>query len=724
MSTDKTAYEFLDPPTRAGELGRLGPYRIVGVLGKGGMGEVFRATDGRLKRTVAVKMMNKKFAGTSGSRKRFVEEARSMAAVHHDNVATIFEVGVHRGMPFLAMELLKGQSLFEKIKANKAAGKLFDYLDVIRIAREVAMGLDAAHACGIYHRDIKPANIWLEEPSGRAKILDFGLAVAGTDHLTPRGSVVGSPGYLSPEQARNEPVDDRTDLYSLGVMLYQMLSGKLPLRSDTMTGQLIAIICQDFVPLATVAPQTPAPLCELIERLLSKEARDRPSSAAQLVTLIDECEQRCLAKHQAAMQIVVEPAATGKAKTTESPVSRTRAEVASKVRSIPWWVYSVAGLLVLAIMVAWFASPDRVASVPHPVKPDVNRSGASRSRIDAVPAKPAVITAASLASLELSPVVASSSRVIGGEAASFKMRLVNRASGDGDDPKQQNAGAALVVQLVTYLVPPNGKRLKAPIFPRKFTANSLPQPGESDEFEIQILTDRMEPAEYEIVFELQTPGGTVVGKTESTLAVDENVMTSELQGYQVLRTAGGRGADTYVSSTSDESFGQRHTVQGFLGSGGSAVVHEHIYLRFDLEEYKFDRKKIDRAILLLTVAQHGEIEAENEVAAYGIVQGLEADWVEIGPGHLTWNQSPLRSGVAGQTFLGSVRFSNRDNHLKDQADQIRISGAALDDFLRAVPGDQVTIALVRQSRSAKRTYFRSKEGRPSESPGLAIRQRQ
>ncbi|TWU57332.1 serine/threonine-protein kinase [Rubripirellula reticaptiva] len=724
MSTEKPAYEFLDPPSRAGELGRLGPYRIVGVLGKGGMGEVFRATDGRLKRTVAVKMMNKKFAGTTGSRKRFVEEARSMAAVHHDNVATIFEVGVHRGMPFLAMELLKGQSLFEKIKADKSAGQRFDYVDAIRIAREVAMGLGAAHACGIYHRDIKPANIWLEEPSGRAKILDFGLAVAGTDRLTPRGSVVGSPGYLSPEQARNEPVDDRTDLYSLGVMLYQMLSGTLPLRSDTMTGQLIAIICQDFVPLATVAPQTPAPLCELIERLLSKEARDRPSSATQLVKLIDDCEQRCSAEHQAAMQIVVGPTTAGKAKATDSSVSRTRVDVTSKVRLIPWWAYSIAGLLVLAIMVAWVASPNRIASVPNPVDSTSNRSDVSRRRVDAVPVKQAVITAASLASLELSPVNASSLQVTGGEAARFKMRLINRASGDADDPRQLNAGADVVAQLVTYLVPADGKRLKAPVFPRKFSASSLPQPGESDEFEIQILTDRIAPTQYKIVFELQTPGGTVVGQSNSNLAVEENLMTSELLGYQTLRTADGRGADTYVSSTSDESFGDRHIVQGFQGPDGSIMVQEHIYLRFDLAKCKFDRKEIDRVILLLTVAQHGEVDAENKFVAYGIVQGLDSGWTESGPGYLTWSQSPLREGVESQTLLGAVQFMNRDNRLKDQADQIRISGTAFDDFLRTSRDDRVTIALVRQSRSSKRTYFRSKEGRPSESPGLAIRQRQ
>lgn len=245
MSAQTPNYDFLDPPAGPDELGRLGPYRIVGLLGQGGMGEVFQAQDGRLKRTVALKVMNKKFAATANSRKRFIEEARSMAAVHHDNVATIFEVGVHNGMPFLAMEMLKGQSLLD----GMAGKRQFPWRDVVRVAREVAAGLAAANECGIIHRDIKPGNIWLEEPSGRAKILDFGLALAGNDHLSPRNSVIGSPGYLSPEQARHEPVDDRTDLDALGVVLYQMVTGGLPVTAKSMSGQFIAIICHDIKPI-------------------------------------------------------------------------------------------------------------------------------------------------------------------------------------------------------------------------------------------------------------------------------------------------------------------------------------------------------------------------------------------------------------------------------------------------------------------------------------------
>ncbi len=353
MNAEKPQYQFLDPPQRQGEIGRLGPYRILGVLGKGGMGEVFRAEDGRLKRSVALKVMKTQFTSTANSRKRFVEEARSMAAVHHDNVATIFEVGIHRGMPFMAMEMLKGEPLDQSMRLEKR----FDYKDVLRVAKEVALGLSAAHQCGIIHRDIKPANIWIEEPSGRAKILDFGLAIAGTnlDRLSSRGSVVGSPRYLSPEQARNEPVDDRTDLYSLGVVLYQMCAGNLPLVYDTISGQLIAIIMIEPQPLRQRNPDIPGPLCDLIHQLLSKEPRDRPSSAIHLGQLLNEVADQCEAESQGALRIVTDVAAakptTATAENADSPPKPTS--------MLPWAI--AAALLVTLAGVAWWLDKTRAS---------------------------------------------------------------------------------------------------------------------------------------------------------------------------------------------------------------------------------------------------------------------------------------------------------------------------------------------------------------------------
>ena len=301
MTSSNGKHEFLAAPDHEGDLGTLGSYRVVSELGRGGMGYVFCAEDKRLKRTVALKVMNKKVASTPHSKSRFISEARAMAAVHHDNVATIFEVGEHSGTPFMAMEMLKGETLEEyKLKKERPT-----YEQIIRFAVETAQGLAAAHAQGIVHRDIKPANIWVESDSERIKILDFGLALAQTpvDQLAGRGSVVGTPGYLSPEQARTEPLDDRSDLYSLGVVLYELATGKLPLRSTTVAGQLIAILAHKPQPIREVNPEIPKPLAELIHKLLRKEPRNRVRSAADLVEELKQVEVECESKSEVGLAI-------------------------------------------------------------------------------------------------------------------------------------------------------------------------------------------------------------------------------------------------------------------------------------------------------------------------------------------------------------------------------------------------------------------------------------
>ncbi len=279
----------------------LGHYKVVRELGKGGMGFVFLGEDTRLQRQVALKVMNKKIAATPGSRKRFISEARSMAAVHHDNVATIFEVGEHKGTPYMAMELLRGATL-ENYRETHGAP---DYRQIIAFAKDIARGLAAAHEKGIVHRDIKPANIWLDTNTNRIKILDFGLALAQTpvDQLSGRGSVVGTPGYLSPEQARSEPLDDRSDLYSAGVVLYELACGVLPLKSKTVAEQLIAILAHQPEPLRQRNDQIPQPLAELIHRLMAKEPRDRYANAKTLVAELDQVEVECEKKSEVAQAI-------------------------------------------------------------------------------------------------------------------------------------------------------------------------------------------------------------------------------------------------------------------------------------------------------------------------------------------------------------------------------------------------------------------------------------
>lgn len=718
MSTKTPTYDFLDPPAGPDELGRLGPYRIVGLLGQGGMGEVFQAQDGRLKRTVALKVMNKKFAATANSRKRFIEEARSMAAVHHDNVATIFEVGVHNGMPFLAMEMLKGQSLFDAM----AGKRQFPWRDVVRVAREVAAGLAAAHECGIIHRDIKPGNIWIEDPSGRAKILDFGLALAGNDHLSPRNSVVGSPGYLSPEQARNELVDDRTDLYALGAVLYQMVTGGLPVTAKSMSGQLIAIICHDIKPILDRAPQTPAPLCRLIEQLLAKEARDRPSSAAAMVALVEQVERDCENENQVSIQIVTETPAIGSlpAKSVadaKQPVSTTKTKTAKKPAkkpAVPWWVWSAAGLLMLGSVAVWSMRPTRIAG--EAMKPLTSAS--SGSITDAKPKpKPTVITAASLVPLELSPVVASSAKVVGGDAARFRMRLTNTSTSPQNDPRRINEDADVAAHIVTYIQPINGKRQKAPVFPKKFSAGQLPASGTSVEFEIQFLTGSMAASDFDVIFELQTPGGTKVAESTSVLSIEENLLESELLGFTKLRSHAGRGADTFVSSTAQEDFGGRGYMQ--VMKYGKSI--EHAYVRFDLAKSDVPRDQLDRAVLLLTMT--GSSETTNKFNVYGIREGLDPMWSEAGGDHLQWNDSPCREGVGGQKYLGQFVADNSGGALKHKTDRIRVASSELDDFLRLAEGDTVTIAIVRENGSASRPQFRTKEGKPDEAPALAIRRK-
>lgn len=511
MTSNQAEYEFLDPPEQEGEIGRLGPYRVLGLLGRGGMGEVFQAHDTRLQRAVAVKCMKAKFAAEAHRRKRFLEEARSMAAVDHDNVATIFEVGIHRGMPYMAMEMLRGEPLDVATRAEKR----FGHQQVLRVATEVASGLAAAHRCGIIHRDIKPANIWLEESTGRAKILDFGLAIAATaaDRLTVRNAVAGSPGYLSPEQARDEPVDDRTDLYSLGVVLYQMCAGKLPLASDTMSGQLIAIITHDPQPLHEVSPETPLPLCKLIDRLLSKEPRNRPKSARQLERVLGEVAAECDWEEQAALQIVTDtPAVTSKPapqRTKERKPKQERAQGRqTKLISYLPWAISACLLVIVTGTFWWFNSNKRVASEAAPQTP---------AKVE--PAAPKVVTAASLRALNMTACSPTSNKVVRGDAARFTIDLANQAASSAQDPRQVHARVRVAAQIATYLNRQGETTRSRPTFPKRISAQQLPAAGKANAVEILFITEDLTPGQYQVHFELQSPDGAVVRKLGAELEV-------------------------------------------------------------------------------------------------------------------------------------------------------------------------------------------------------------
>src|SRR5262245_37237162 len=208
------------PPEKPGEVGTLGRYRVLKKLGRGGMGAVYLCYDATLGRRIALKVMLWEFATNAEARERFIREARTAAMVRSDNVVTIFDVGSERGVPFIAMEYLLGYPLDQYLRVT---GEL-SLAQILRVGRETALGLAAAHELGLVHRDIKPGNIWLEAPHGRVKLLDFGLARATHDdtHLTTSGVIIGTPAFMSPEQARGIPLDGRSDLFSLGVVLYRL----------------------------------------------------------------------------------------------------------------------------------------------------------------------------------------------------------------------------------------------------------------------------------------------------------------------------------------------------------------------------------------------------------------------------------------------------------------------------------------------------------------------
>lgn len=265
VSAPSDSQNYLSPPRGADELGGLGPYRIRKVLGAGGMGRVYLVDDPRLKRQVAIKVMAPGLAANPQARERFLREAQAAAAIEHDHIIPIHEVNEENGIPYLVMPLLKGETLEDRLKRDNR----LKVAEAVRIARQVAEGLAAAHDQGLIHRDIKPGNIWLEtrnepRPSGsgtskslpdgrgscRVKILDFGLARHDKEelHLTQTGQLLGTPAFMAPEQGTGDPVDQRCDLFSLGGVLYRMLTGELAFKGKSLMAFLQALNSQQPVP--------------------------------------------------------------------------------------------------------------------------------------------------------------------------------------------------------------------------------------------------------------------------------------------------------------------------------------------------------------------------------------------------------------------------------------------------------------------------------------------
>jgi serine/threonine protein kinase len=352
-----TTTPILAPAQEADEIGRLGKYRVLKQLGRGGMGAVFLAEDPQLKRTVALKVMLPEVAASQSSRERFLREARAAAAIEHENIVTIYEVAEDRGAPFLAMQFLKGMSLDDYIKK----GKPFTWAQIIRIGREIARGLDAAHQRGLIHRDIKPANIWLDATAGgRVRILDFGLArpSEGNTSLTQSGLIVGTPTYMAPEQARAASLDGRADLYSLGCVLYRLCTGRVPFDGPDTMATLVTAAVDAPKPPREINPEVPAELNELILRLLEKDPAKRPGSAKAVAetlrTMLTGSANANIAKSApAADNIDVEP----DEKTEAVPATPRKRRKKRAKRSLLWpaalgGVVALAGIVLAVVLFA------------------------------------------------------------------------------------------------------------------------------------------------------------------------------------------------------------------------------------------------------------------------------------------------------------------------------------------------------------------------------------
>jgi len=274
------------------------------------MGKVFLAHDTRLNRKVAIKILHPHLLAANGSRERFQREAESASALNHPNICAIYDIGESEGQPYIVMERLSGETLRDRLTRGVCEiDRLLDF------SIQTADALEAAHSQRIIHRDIKPANIFITD-RGQVKVMDFGIAkmleeeVASSEtaptamSLTETGSAVGTLTYMSPEQARGEPLDRRTDLFSLGVVLYEMATGVLPFRGNTAAVLFDQILNQNPVAPQSLRPEVPGRLQEIIQSLLAKTRQARIATAAELKQALQECKKDWEAGHQRTDSVV------------------------------------------------------------------------------------------------------------------------------------------------------------------------------------------------------------------------------------------------------------------------------------------------------------------------------------------------------------------------------------------------------------------------------------
>jgi eukaryotic-like serine/threonine-protein kinase len=345
-------------------------YEIVARLGAGGMGEVWRAADSRLQRDVAIKILPSTGADAPLLRERFVREARAASALAHPNIITIHEINAADGLEFIVMEYVRGETLADVLERGPlTVSRAVEY------ARQVAAALEAAHDAGIVHRDLKPGNVMIAA-SGQVKVLDFGIAKRVSSAaaeanstteaaLTVLGESIGTPAYMSPEQALGDPVDARSDVYSFGVVLYQMLTGRLPYQGTTKLSLVRQIVHEPPMPLRTPAPHVPGGLVSIVDRCLVKDPAGRYASGGPLRDDL----RRCAAQLPAA-----DPDAP-EAETRSLPVPPARV----RARTIPVRAAAIAVAAVLLMLVAWARGPSlvqwlRTQATPQAQLPDADAS--------------------------------------------------------------------------------------------------------------------------------------------------------------------------------------------------------------------------------------------------------------------------------------------------------------------------------------------------------------
>jgi tetratricopeptide (TPR) repeat protein len=259
------------------ELERAGKYRIIERIGQGAMGEVFKAHDPLLNRYVAIKTISSALGADEEFQRRFRQEAQSAARLNHPNIVTVFDFGEEQGITYMAMELLEGTDLREAIRRRL----LLTLDDKLAVMEQICDGLGFAHARGIVHRDLKPGNIHIQ-PSGHVKVLDFGLARLGQSEITRAGTVMGTPHYMSPEQVRGQRVDARSDVFSLGALLYELISNHRPFDADSMHSVLYRILETEPDPIRTWAPDVPARIVSVVECALAKDPDARFAHASEM----------------------------------------------------------------------------------------------------------------------------------------------------------------------------------------------------------------------------------------------------------------------------------------------------------------------------------------------------------------------------------------------------------------------------------------------------------